>query len=216
MSWPLGSRGMRIKIGLFVAWFAYCLATGPTMAQGLKPSTNTLLPHEVRTSLPGQAEGDFIVRDFRFRSGETLPELRLHYVTLGHPHRNAAGTIDNAVLLLHSTGSSTSEFFDAEFSDVLYGKGDPLDLSKFYLIIPDAIGCGKSSKPSDGLRAHFPRYDYDDDVAAQHRLVTEKLGVDHLVLVLGLSMGGMHTWLWGEQYPEMMDALVPVSALPSE
>lgn len=167
-------------------------------------------------AFPGQTEGNFIIKDFHFNSGEVLPELRLHYVTAGTPHRNSSGEIDNAVLLLHSTGSDTTEFFEADFSGPLYGPGQPLDLTKFYLIIPDAIGHGKSSKPSDGLRAHFPHYGYEDMVAAQHQLVTEKLGVNHLRLVMGLSMGGMHTWLWGERYPEMMDGLFPISALPVE
>jgi homoserine O-acetyltransferase len=164
----------------------------------------------------GQTESDFIIKDFHFNSGEALPELRLHYVTLGTPHRNASGEIDNAVLLLHSTGGDTTEFFESDFSGPLLAPGEPLDLTKFYLIIPDAIGSGKSSKPSDGLRAHFPHYGYEDMVAAQHRLVTEKLGVIHLRLILGLSMGGMHAWLWGERYPDMMDGLFPISALPVE
>jgi homoserine O-acetyltransferase len=170
----------------------------------------------VAPAVPGEVEGDFIVKDFHFTSGESLPELRLHYITLGAPHRNAAGEIDNAVLLLHSTGSDTTELLDPTFTKPLSGPGQPFDLSKFYLIIPDAIGHGRSSKPSDGMRAHFPRYGYEDIVAAQHRLVTEKLGVTHLRLVLGLSMGAMHTWLWGERYPEMMDGLVPISGLPVE
>lgn len=164
----------------------------------------------------GQAQGDFIIKNFRFSSGEVLPELRLHYVTLGTPHRNASGEIDNAVLLLHSTGGDTTEFFEPPLSGPLYGPDEPLDLHKFYLIIPDAIGHGKSSKPSDGLRAHFPHYGYNDMVTAQYRLVTEKLGVTHLRMVLGLSMGAMHTWLWGERYPEMMDGLFPISGLPAE
>ena len=165
---------------------------------------------------PGQTEGDFIVKDFRFHSGEALPELRLHYLTLGTLHRNASGEIDNAVLLLHSTSSDTTELLQPSFAGPLYGPGKPFDLSKFYVIIPDAIGHGKSSKPSDGMRAHFPHYGYEDIVVAQHRLVTEKLGVTHLRLVLGLSMGAMHTWLWGERYPEMMDGLFPIGSLPVE
>ena len=142
--------------------------------------------------------------------------MRLHYVTLGAQHRNSSGEIDNAILLLHSTGGDTTEFFEPDFSGPLYGPGRPFDLTKFYVIVPDAIGHGKSSKPSDGMRAHFPRYGYEDIVAAQYRLVTEKLGVTHLRLVLGLSMGGMHTWLWGERYPDMMDGLFPISSLPAE
>jgi homoserine O-acetyltransferase len=200
-----------------VVWASACFAIASASAQGQGTTTqNTLLPHEIRTALPGESEGEFIVKDFRFKSGEVLPDLRLHYATLGHPHRNAAGAIDNAVLLLHSTGGSTTELFADTFSDALYGAGSPLDLAKFYIVIPDAIGHGKSSKPSDGLRAHFPHYDYEDMVGAQYRLVTQKLGINHLVLVLGLSMGGMQTWLWGERYPDMMDTLMPISALPVE
>jgi homoserine O-acetyltransferase len=165
---------------------------------------------------PGQIEGDFMIRDFHFNTGEVLSELRLHYVTVGTPRRNSSGEIDNAVLLLHSTGSDTTEFFEPSFSGSLYGPGQPFDLTKFYLIIPDAIGHGKSSKPSDGMRARFPRCSYEDMVVAQYRLVTERLGVSHLRLVLGTSMGGMHTWLWGERYPGMMDGLFPISSLPVE
>jgi homoserine O-acetyltransferase len=164
----------------------------------------------------GQTEGDFVLTEFRFHSGEVLPELRLHYLTLGTPHRNLAGEIDNAILLLHSTGGDTTELLRPAFSGILYGPGQPFDVSKFYVIIPDAIGHGKSSKPSDGLRAHFPDYGYEDIVAAQHRLIVQKLGVTHLRLVLGLSMGAMHTWLWGERYPDMMDGLFPISGLPVE
>ena len=149
----------------------------------------------------GQAQGDFIIKNFRFSSGEVLPALRLHYVTLGTVHRNPSGEIDNAVLLLHSTGSDTTELFEPSLTSRLYGPDEPLDLRKFYLIIPDAIGHGKSSKPSDGLRVHFPHYGYNDMVTAQYRLVTEKLGVTHLRMVLGLSMGAMHTWLWGSGIP---------------
>lgn len=165
---------------------------------------------------PGQTEGDFLVKDFHFRSGETLPDLRLHYVTLGTPHRNSSREIDNAILLLHVTGGDGSDFLAPSFSSPLFGPGQPLDVTKFYLIIPDSIGHGKSSKPSDGLRAHFPHYDYEDMVAAQYRLVTEKLGVRHLGLVMGFSMGGMEAWLWGERYPDMMDGLLPFGALPVE
>jgi homoserine O-acetyltransferase len=165
---------------------------------------------------PGQTEGDFLIKDFHFRSGEELRELRLHYVTLGTLHRNSSGEVDNAVLLLHSTGGDTSELFEPAFSGLLYGPGQLFDLSKFYVIIPDAIGHGKSSKPSDEMRAHFPHYGYEDIVAAHYRLVTEKLGVSHLRLVLGISMGGMHTWLWGVRYPDMMDGLFPIGSLPVE
>jgi len=192
------------------------------LAALLVASSSSLFPSstQAQASPPGrflgQSEGDFVIKDFRFNSNEVLPQLRLHYATLGTPHRNASGEIDNAVLLLHSSGSDLTELLDSSFSSVLYGPGQPLDLSKFYLIIPDAVGHGKSSKPSDGMRASFPHYGYQDLVVAQHRLVTEKLGVTHLRLVLGLSMGAMHTWLWGERYPGMMDGLFPIGGLPME
>jgi homoserine O-acetyltransferase len=165
--------------------------------------------------LPGQTEGDFTIKDFHFNSGEVLPELRMHYVTLGTPRRGAAGDIDNAALLLHATGGGAASVL-SHLQGPLFGPGQSLDLTRWYLIVPDSIGHGKSSKPSDGMRAHFPHYGYEDMVAAQHRLVTEKLGVAHLRLVIGMSMGAMHTWLWGERYPEMMDSLFPIGSLPVE
>ena len=138
-------------------------------------------------------DGDFVVRDFRFASGDTLSELRLHYLTLGQPLRDASGRITNAVLILHGTGGTGRQFMAPQFAGVLFGAGQPLDTTRTYVILPDGIGHGRSSKPSDGRRMRFPRYDYDDMVAAQHRLVTEHLGVSHLRLVMGTSMGGMHS-----------------------
>ena len=158
-------------------------------------------------------EADFIVRNFRFQNGETLPELRQHYVTLGTPKRDAAGRVGNAVLLLHGTNGSGKTVLDHLGSE-LFGSGQPLDTAKYYLIIPDALGCGGSSKPSDGLRAKFPRYGYNDMVEAQKLLVTEGLGIDHLRLIIGLSMGAMHAWIWGGKYPDMMDALMPLVSMP--
>ena len=165
---------------------------------------------------PLPTQGDFLIRDARFQSGETLPELRLHYTTLGSPARDARGVVRNAVLLLHGTGGSGQAFLREQFAGVLFGSGQPLDATHYYLIMPDAIGHGQSSKPSDGLRARFPRYAYADMVAAQHRLLTEGLGVNHLRLVMGTSMGGMHTWLWGTRYPRFMDALLPLACLPAQ
>src|SRR5436309_9221655 len=159
-------------------------------------------------------EGDFIVRDFHFKSGETLPELRLHYLTLGQPARDRQGRVANAVLILHGTGGSGRQFMALQFAGVLFGAGALLDTARYYIVLPDGIGHGRSSKPSDGLHAGFPHYEYDDMVAEQYRLVTEHLGIGHLRLVMGTSMGGMHTWLWGEAHPDFMDALMPLACLP--
>ena len=165
---------------------------------------------------PAPTEGNWVVKDFRFRSGEILPELRLHYRTLGKPERDAQGVVRNAVLIMHGTGGSGAQFIRPEFSGELFCVGGLLDARRYFIILPDGIGHGQSSKPSDGLRARFPRYGYLDMVEAQHRLLTEGLGVNHLRLVMGTSMGGMHTWLWGERYPDFMDALMPLASLPTQ
>ena len=159
-------------------------------------------------------EGDFAVHNFQFHSGESLPELRLHYTTLGKPVRDAAGHTTNAVLILHGTGGTGQQFFQPQFAGVLFGPGQLLDASRYFIILPDGIGHGKSSKPSDGQHAHFPQYDYDDMVAAHYRLVSEGLGVNHLRLVMGTSMGCMHSFVWGETYPDFMDALMPLACVP--
>ncbi len=159
--------------------------------------------------------GTYVVRDFRFRSGETLPELKLHYMTMGRPRKDAHGQVMNAILILHGTTGSGRQFLNPVFTE-LYGRGEALDTATHYLIFPDGIGHGGSSKPSDGLHARFPRYTYDDMVQAHHRLLTERLGVNHLLLVMGTSMGGMHTWVWGETYPDFMDGLVPLASLPTQ
>ncbi|MGB8521924.1 MAG: alpha/beta fold hydrolase [Candidatus Acidiferrales bacterium] len=159
-------------------------------------------------------EGDYVAHNFKFKSGEELPELHLHYRTLGKPDRDAQGRIKNAVLILHGTGGSGQQFLVPQFAGELYGPGQLLDINKYFIILPDGIGHGKSSKPSDGMHAHFPAYDYDDMVAAQHLLVTEGLGVQHLRLILGTSMGCMHSFVWGETYPDFMDALMPLACLP--
>jgi homoserine O-acetyltransferase len=165
---------------------------------------------------PAPGEGDYAIRDFRFNSGQSLPELRLHYRTLGVPRRDDKGIVRNAVLILHGTTGSGAQFLRPEFAGELFGQGQPFDVSRYFLILPDGIGHGKSSKPSDGLRAKFPNYGYSDMIQAQYRLLTEGLKVDHLRLVIGTSMGGMHTWLWGEIHPEFMDALVPLASLPTQ
>lgn len=160
------------------------------------------------------AQGDFTIRNFKFDSGEVLPELKLHYRTLGNPRRDASGIVRNAVLVMHGTGGSGGGFMSAQFAGALFRPDQLLDASKYFIIFPDAIGHGQSSKPSDGLRARFPHYGYSDMVRAQYQLLTEGLGVNHLRLVTGTSMGGMHTWLWGEKYPNFMDALMPLASLP--
>jgi homoserine O-acetyltransferase len=161
-----------------------------------------------------QKEGDYVLKDFRFASGETLPTMNLHYRTLGTPKKNAAGDITNAVLLLHGTSGSSESWVVPTLANELFQKGQPLDASEFYIVIPDAIGRAGSAKPSDGLKAKFPHYRYRDIVESEHRLVTEGLGIKHLRLVMGASMGGMQTWMWGEMYPELMDGLVPIASQP--
>ena len=162
----------------------------------------------------GPVEGDYVLRDFHFASGETLPELRLHYTVIGKPRRDSHGRIANAVLILHGTGGSGRSLLNEHFAGVLFGKGQLLDSTRYFIILPDGIGHGKSSKPSDGLHAHFPQYTYADMVAAQHALVLQGLEVDHLRLVMGTSMGCMHTFMWGEAFPEFADALMPLACLP--
>lgn len=165
---------------------------------------------------PTVTEADFVIRDFRFNSGETLPALRLHYRTLGTPRRDASGRVRNAVLVLHGTSGTGAQFLSPQFAGELFGSGQPLDTATYFIVLPDNIGHGQSSKPSDGLRATFPRYGYEDMVRAQYRLMTEGLGATRLRLVMGTSMGGMHTWLWGQRYPEAMDALMPLASLPDQ
>jgi homoserine O-acetyltransferase len=163
---------------------------------------------------PAPVEGDCTIRDFKFASGEILPELRLHYRTLGKPEKDAQGKTTNTVLIMHGTTGSGAQFIRPEFAGELFGKNQPLDATRFFIVLPDGIGHGKSTKPSDGMHAKFPRYGYIDMVEAQYRLITEGLGVDHARLVMGTSMGGMHTWLWGELHPDFMDALMPLASLP--
>jgi homoserine O-acetyltransferase len=165
---------------------------------------------------PATTEGDCSLRDFHFASGETLPDLRLHYTTLGTPVRDAAGRVRNAVLILHGTTGDGKAFLREPFAGQLFGPGQLLDAASHYIILPDGIGHGKSSRPSDGLRMKFPKYTYDDMVRAQHELLTQCLKVDHLRLVMGTSMGGMHTWVWGYTYPGFMDALMPLASAPVE
>ena len=178
---------------------ALCLGVGAVQAEPV-PSYSSV-------------EGDYILHDFQFASGEVLPELRLHYTVLGKPRRDAHGKINNAVLILHGTGGTGRSLLNEHFAGVLFGRGQLLDTNKYFIILPDGIGHGKSSKPSDGLHARFPQYAYTDMVAAQHALL-QGIEVDHLRLVMGTSMGCMHTFMWGETYPDFMDALMPLACLP--
>ncbi|HVJ53766.1 MAG TPA: alpha/beta fold hydrolase [Aliidongia sp.] len=164
---------------------------------------------------PPQSEGDVEVRDFAFQDGERLPVLKLHYTALGTPRRDAAGRIVNAVLLLHGTTGTGKGFLAPSLADALFRPGQPLDAGRFYIVLPDGIGAGGSTKPSDGLRGHFPHYGYVDQVEAQQRMLAG-MGIDHLRLVSGISQGGMQTWLWGERFPDAMDALAPVASMPGE
>jgi homoserine O-acetyltransferase len=184
----------RIKVLSWAMWsLVFILAALPSLA----------------ADYPAPQEGSWVVRDFRFHTGEVLPALRLHYTTVGAP-------TGEPVLILHGTTGSGTGMLNPGFAGELFGPGQPLDATRYYLILPDAIGTGKSTKPSDGLRASFPQYNYDDMADAQYRLVTEHLGVRHLRLVLGWSMGGMHTWIWAQKYPNVMDVAVPMASLPTE
>lgn len=204
--------------GVFCKWMMTASAAVATIAashSGVAAQELTAAQQEQRT-WPEPKEGDYIAHDFHFGSGETLPELRLHYRTLGTPRRDADGLVGNAVLILHGTGGSGRSFLTPQFAGVLFSPGGLLDAARFFIILPDGIGHGRSSKPSDGLHARFPRYDYDDMVRAQNLLMTEGLGVNHLRIVMGTSMGCMHSWVWGEMFPDFMDALVPLACAPVE
>lgn len=172
--------------------------------------------HLLAAEYPAPTGTNFVMHDFKFQSGEVLPELRIHCQTLGQPRRNAAGVVTNAVLIMHGTTGNGGNFLRPEFAGELFGTNQLLDAQHYFIVLPDGIGHGQSSKPSDGLHARFPHYGYRDMVTAQYRLLTEGLGVNHLRLVMGTSMGGMHTWLWGELHPEFMDALLPLASLPTQ
>ena len=184
----------------FLALLLFCLAATVALA----------------AEYPAPTEGDFTIRNFKFTSGETLPELKIHYRTLGKIEKDASGKATNAVLIMHGTTGSGAQFIRPEFAGELFGKDQPLDATKFFIVLPDGIGHGKSSKPSDGLHAKFPHYGYVDMIEAQYRLLTDGLGVNHARLIMGTSMGGMHTWLWGESHPDFMDALMPLASLPTQ
>jgi homoserine O-acetyltransferase len=197
------------KLLVALAAFALPAAAADAQAPGPRPRQAPDYAAQLR-------EGDAILRDFRFASGESLPELRLHYATLGSPRRDASGAIVNAVMILHGTGGSGRQFLAPQFANELYGPGQPLDIARYFIILPDNIGHGRSSKPSDGLRMHFPRYDYDDMVEAQRRMLVEALGVKRLRLLMGTSMGCMHGFVWAEKHPDFARSLMPMACLPVE
>ncbi len=196
---------MRIRCRLGVAALAVPLALSAAGARAEQPA-----------AYPPASEGDFLSRDFHFTSGETLPQLRIHYRTFGTPRRDAHGVVRNAVLIVHGTGGTGASLVRAEFAGQLFGPGQPLDARRYYLVLPDGLGHGQSSKPSDGLRAHFPHYGYLDMVQAEYLLLTQGLKVNHARLIMGTSMGAMHTWLWGEEHAEFMDTLMPLASLPTQ
>lgn len=165
---------------------------------------------------PPPQSATFVVKDFQFKSGEKMQDINLHYYTLGTPQKDSSGKVRNAVLILHGTGGSGRQFLSANFAGVLFGPGQLLDATKYFIILPDNIGHGESSKPSDGLHMRFPHYEYDDMIQLQYLLLTQGLGVNHLRLVMGTSMGGMHSWLWAEQHPDFMDAAMPLASQPIE
>jgi homoserine O-acetyltransferase len=171
------------------------------------------VPAAAQSAFPGN---DYVIHNFKFTTGETLPDLKIHYITMGKPQRDARGVVRNAVIVNHGTGGTGNAFTSRTFAGELFGPGQPLDTAKYYVILPDNIGHGKSTKPSDGMHAHFPQYTYDDMVAAQHELLTKGLNVNHLRLAMGTSMGCMHAWVWGERYPDFVDGLVPLACAPTQ
>lgn len=192
--------------------FLLLLQAATAQTPALTPAAT---PAATATKWPAR-DTQFTIRDYRFRSGESLPELRLNYTTLGSPHRNARGEIDNAVMILHGTGGTGRQFLGPQFADELYGPGQPLDITRYWIILPDSIGHGKSSKPSDGLHMRFPRYDYDDMVDAQYRLLRDGLKIRQMRLIMGTSMGCMHSLVWGETHPDFARALMPLACEPVE
>ena len=210
---PTRPRGARHRV-----LTTFARVYGIAAALALVTSSPIALSAQAPANAWGRAgtEGNFEVANFRFASGEVLPSLRLHYTTLGTPRKDARGVVRNAVMILHGTGGSGRSFLSATYAGQLFGPGQLLDSARYFIVLPDGIGHGGSSKPSDGLHAKFPRYTYDDMVTAQHRLLTEHLGVNHLRLIMGTSMGCMHGWVWGETYPEFMDGLAPFACVPTQ
>jgi homoserine O-acetyltransferase len=202
-----------IRLLPFVLAAATCLSPAAAQTRATPPLAAAATPAAPATRWPIR-EADHVLRDFRFHDGATLPSLRMHYTMLGTPHRDAGGQIDNAVMVLHGTGGTGKQFLQPQFADRLYGPGQPLDIRRYWIILPDNIGHGGSSKPSDGLRTRFPAYDYDDMVAAQYRLLTEGLGIRRMRLIMGTSMGCMHGFVWGETHPDFARALMPMACEP--
>jgi homoserine O-acetyltransferase/O-succinyltransferase len=203
------NREELVKKSMRPFWVLTILALSLTAGTAQTPQ-----PGPNGATWPAPQEGDFVVHNFHFQSGEALPELRMHYTTLGKPVKDAVGHTTNAVLILHGTSGTGGQFLRPIFAGVLFGQGQLLDASKYFIILPDNIGHGKSSKPSDGMHAHFPQYEYADMVALQHELLEKGLGVNHLRLLLGTSMGCMHSWMWTEAYPDEVDAVMPLACLP--
>lgn len=195
---------MQVRLSIALVTFVLFCSVLLTAAQQAPSPHNWPTPHE----------GDFAVHNFTFKSGETLPDVRIHYATLGKPEKDANGQTKNAVLILHGTSGDGTQFLRDIFAGVLFGPGQLLDANRYFIVLPDNVGHGKSSKPSDGMHAHFPQYDYADMIALQHEMLEKGLGVNHLRLILGTSMGCMHSWIWGSTYPDMMDALMPLACLP--
>ncbi len=217
MSGPARRRALAVVVvvAAIAALPIPAIAALPVAAIAALPIPAIAAPPAAAPAAP-PIEGDCTLPGFRFASGESLPQLRLHYTTLGRPVRGAAGRVENAVLILHGTSGDGRAFLRDAFAGRLFGRGQLLDASRYFLVLPDGIGHGRSSRPSDGLHMRFPKYGYGDMVRAQHELLTRCLGVDHLRLVMGTSMGGMHTWVWGYTYPDFMDALMPLASLPVE
>jgi homoserine O-acetyltransferase len=207
---------MRIRTAVVACVLAFVpfIAARPGAAPQTPPAGAA--PQRPVPNYPAPVQGDMVLKDFTFASGETMAELRMHYRTVGKPVKDAQGAVRNAVLVMHGTGGTGAQFIAQSFAGELFGPGQPLDAATHFIVMPDDIGHGQSSKPSDGLHAKFPRYRYNDMILAEYRLLTEGLGVNHLRLVMGTSMGGMHTWLWGERYPDFMDALMPLASVPSQ
>jgi homoserine O-acetyltransferase/O-succinyltransferase len=211
------SRQPRAAAAVLFGLFSGTMLAAAACAQSGSPSADTangaVSPWDQQVNTAA-VPADVWFDNYKFRDGETLKRLKIHYATLGRPHRDARGDIDNAVLILHWTGADSRALLSPTYTKALFDPGRPLDASRYYLVFPDNVGHGQSSKPSDGLKAKFPNYDYGDIVDLQHKLVTETLGIEHLHAILGMSMGGMNAWQWAEAYPDMMDGVMPVVSLP--